>query len=284
MKLVTYDQGGCQKLGVVRDGKVADLAALAENSEAAGSFQSSRRFLEGGDDAIATANALITEAETGAIAESWPALSEVRLHAPITNPPKILALAGNYRAHIKEGGGTVIPKEQLAPNVFTKPTTCIIGPNEAIRLPGSICPNIDYEGELGAVIGKTCHGVRVDTAMEYVAGYLNLNDVSGRTLNFEVPRELTPRDAFFDWLNGKWFDTFAPMGPWLALKDEVPDPQALDLELRVNGQVRQKAGTGDMIFSVAEIVAWISQYMTLNHRHGHTVRCGFCHRNLLAAR
>ncbi len=263
MKLVTYEDAGKLKLGAVAEGRVADLAALAGPGERASYFCCARCFLEAGDAAIVAARDLLAGA-AGRTA-GWPALGSVKLKAPIPDPRKILALAGNYREHIREGGheDVSIVKEAKVPDVFVKPVTCVIGPDEPVRLPGPICTAVDYEAEMGAVIGRTCKNVTAERALDYVAGYLNFNDVSGRRLNIDVPREITPRTRFFDWLNGKWFDTFAPMGPYLVLKDEVPDPQCLPIELRVNGQVRQKATTGDMIFSVAETVAWISQFVTL---------------------
>lgn len=262
MKLVTYEVDKQLKLGAVLGDRVADLAGLAGGRDASRYFRSARSFLEAGGEAIAAAEALVADAAAGGVT-SWPELSGLKLKAPVPDPRKILALAGNYREHIREGGGTVIPKERQVPQVFIKPVTCIIGTEEGIRLPGPICTSVDYEAELGVVIGKTCHYVRVDDALDHVAGYLNFNDISGRKLNVDVSREVTARTSFFDWLNGKWFDTFAPMGPVLVLRDEIPDPQALDLQLRVNGQIRQQASTGDMIFNVAETVAWISQFVTL---------------------
>ena len=262
MRLVTYDDGG-PRLGLVREGRVADLAALADDETTRLAFSGARSFLAAGDTAIAAARRVMREAEDHGMVPSWPALEAVRLMAPVPDPRKILALAGNYREHLREGGGVAVPKERMVPNVFIKPVTTIVGPGEAIRLPGPLCTTVDYEGELGVVIGSTCHRVSVAAALDHVAGYLNVNDVSGRSLNIDVPREASARTAYFDWLNGKWFDTFAPMGPMLVLRDEVPDPQSLRLELRVNDQVRQSANTSEMIFGVAETVAWISQFVTL---------------------
>ena len=254
MKLITYQHDGYLQLGVVHQDRVGSLV---------GRFTSARAFLEAGDSAIAQTNALIEKAVASGAVASWPALSDVDIKAPILDPRKIFALAGNYREHIREGGGEVVPKEQQVPQVFVKPVTTIVGLNDEIRMPGPICTSVDYEGELGIVIGKRCHYVDAEEALDYVAGYLNFNDVSGRKLNISEQRKPMPRTPFFDWLNGKWFDTFGPTGPFLVLKDEIEDPQALDLETRVNGQTRQKASTGDMIFSVAETVAWVSQFATL---------------------
>ncbi len=263
MKLVTYELEAGPKLGAVHEGRVADLAALAGEGTGAKFFRSARCFLQGGQQALAAAKEILSVAIAGDATATWEALDALKLKAPVPDPGKILALAGNYREHVREGGGTVIRKEQQVPCVFIKPATCAIGTGEAICQPGPICTSVDYEAELGVVIGATCHNVTVGEALRYVAGYLNFNDISGRKLNIDVPRQITPRTRFFDWLNGKWFDTFAPMGPFLVLKDEVPDPQTLDITLWVNGQVRQSATTADMVFTVAELVAWISQFVTL---------------------
>ena len=261
MKLVTYETDGQLRLGAVYEDRVADLAALASGD--ARSFGSMRAFLNAGDAGIREARLLLDRAVADGRAGGWPALRAVRLKAPIPDPGSMLALAGNYREHLREGGLTPMAREHHLPELFMKPVTCVAGPDEPIRLPGPICTAVDYEAELGVVIGRMCHDVPPHAALDYVAGYLNYNDVSGRKLNLSSAVEITPRRKFFTWLSGKWFDSFAPMGPFLVLKDEVPDPQNLRIELRVNGAVRQQATTGDMIFSVAETIAWISQFITL---------------------
>jgi len=263
MKLVTYETRVGLNLGAVHEGKVADLAALGGEGDRYRVFCSARSFLENGSQAIEAAKEIVCAAASRGATTSWPAVDALKIKAPVPDPGKILALAGNYRAHIREGGGTVIAKKRQVPSVFIKPATCVIGTGEVIRQPGPICTSVDYEAELGVVIGSRCHKVTAEKALDRVAGYLNFNDVSGRKLNIDVPRETTARTGFFDWLNGKWFDTFAPMGPFLVLKGEVPDPQGLNITLRVNGQVKQSATTADMIFTVAETVAWISQFVTL---------------------
>jgi 2-keto-4-pentenoate hydratase/2-oxohepta-3-ene-1,7-dioic acid hydratase in catechol pathway len=124
---------------------------------------------------------------------------------------------------------------------------------------------VDYEGELGVVIGRRCTRVAADEALRYVGGYLCLNDVSGRKLDpgFERASDLLERAKFFDWLAGKWFDTFCPIGPWLVTPDEVADPMALTLLTRVNGEERQRSSTGDMIHSISRTIAWCSTVSTL---------------------
>jgi len=184
---------------------------------------------------------------------------DVRLAAPIPRPGKLLALAGNYGEHLRESGHTWAEKGVTTPRLFMKPATSVTGPYDPIIYPPN-ANKIDWEGELGVVIGRRARLVSAAAAMDYVAGYLVVNDVSERSLKVETARE---GDKWFDWLNGKWFDTFAPMGPALVLKDEVPDPHALRLVTRVNGTAKQEASTGQMIFDIAELIEWASRWMTL---------------------
>ena len=151
--------------------------------------------------------------------------------------------------HAQESG-LEIPKE---PVVFTKALTCIAGPNDTVELPeGSVAG--DWEIELGFVIGTLARKVPVAQALSHVAGYCLANDVSER--DWQIKRN-------GQWGKGKSFDGFGPIGPWLVTSDELPDPQGIPLELAVNGEVKQKSNTADMIFPVAEIVSYLSQFMTL---------------------
>ena len=193
---------------------------------------------------------------------SYP-LAEIRLSAPVPRPYKLLALAGNYAEHIREGGQEAPGKETTTPRVFMKPpSTTITAPGAPIVIPRN-GNHIDYELELAVVMGRHARFVPAEEALDCVGGYTILNDVSERALKIEKPRASREGDRWFDWLNGKWFDTFAPMGPCLTTPDDIPDPQALDMRLRVNGDTRQQANTGQMIFSCAELVAWISTLVTL---------------------
>lgn len=172
-----------------------------------------------------------------------------RLGPPVTGTPQFIAIGLNYRKHAAEAG-LEIPKE---PVVFNKALTCIAGPDDAVELPeGSVAG--DWEIELGFVIGTLARRVPVATALSHVAGYCLANDVSER--DWQIKRN-------GQWGKGKSFDGFGPIGPWLVTADELPDPQNIALELAVNGQVRQKSNTADMIFPVAEIVSYLSQFMTL---------------------
>ena len=173
----------------------------------------------------------------------------VRLGAPIAGTRQFVAIGLNYRKHAEESGHP-IPTE---PVVFTKAITCISGPNDEVVLPeGSVAG--DWEIELGFVMGRTASQVSVADALGYVAGYCLANDVSER--DWQIKRN-------GQWGKGKSFPTFGPIGPWLVSADELPDPQTIPVELKVNGVVKQSSHTNDMIFSVAEIVSYLSQFMTL---------------------
>ena len=136
-------------------------------------------------------------------------------------------------------------------------------PGETIPMP-TTSNTMDWELELGVIIGKRGKNIPVEDALSYVAGYTVINDVSARTSQWGLEgRNPGEWDLFFDWLNGKWPDGFAPTGPWVVTADEIPDPQALQMTLKVNGHEHQNASTGDMIFTVAELIAFSSRFMTL---------------------
>jgi 2-keto-4-pentenoate hydratase/2-oxohepta-3-ene-1,7-dioic acid hydratase in catechol pathway len=167
---------------------------------------------------------------------------------PIERPGKIVCVGLNYRDHAEEQG-TALPS---APLLFAKWPNTLIGPGEPIVIP-SITKQVDYEAELGVVIGDRVRGVSEENALEAVRGYLCLNDVSARDLQFGDKQ----------WTRGKSPDTFCPIGPALVPAAEVPDPQALAIRAIVNGVVLQDSSTSNMIFTVAEIIAYVSQAITL---------------------
>lgn len=172
-----------------------------------------------------------------------------RYGPPVAGVGKFIAIGLNYSDHAAEANMPV-PKE---PIVFSKATTCIQGPNDAIMLPrGS--EKTDWEVELGVVIGRRARYVEKDVALDFVAGYCTVNDVSEREFQLERGSQ---------WDKGKGCDTFGPIGPWLVTRDEVPDPQNLSMWLEVNGARMQTGHTKTMIFSVADIVSHLSQFMTL---------------------
>jgi 2-keto-4-pentenoate hydratase/2-oxohepta-3-ene-1,7-dioic acid hydratase in catechol pathway len=167
---------------------------------------------------------------------------------PIERPQKIICIGLNYRDHAEEQG-TELP---AAPLLFAKWPNTLIGPGAPIVIP-PITKQVDYEAELGVVVGERVRGVSAENALEAVAGYLCLNDVSARDLQF----------ADGQWVRGKSLDTFCPVGPELIPAAEVADPQALAIRAVVNGEALQDSHTSNMIFSVAEIVAHVSRAITL---------------------
>jgi 2-keto-4-pentenoate hydratase/2-oxohepta-3-ene-1,7-dioic acid hydratase in catechol pathway len=189
-------------------------------------------------------------------------LSSVKLLSPLRRPPKILALARNYQDHITEGGGQPVDKSRVVPKLFLKPSSAIIGPDEPLCLP-TVSHTTDWEVELAAIIGRRCRNVSEAGALECVFGYTVANDVSARTTEWGIEREADQWNEFFDWLNGKWPDGFAPLGPYILTADELPDPQSLDLALYLNGERKQHSNTREMISTVAETIAFASRFMTL---------------------
>jgi 2-keto-4-pentenoate hydratase/2-oxohepta-3-ene-1,7-dioic acid hydratase in catechol pathway len=176
------------------------------------------------------------------------ALARVRLHPPVPDPQKIICVGQNYRDHCAEQN-LPVPER---PIIFAKFATSLAGPRDPIVLP-RISAQIDFEIELAFVIGKGGKHIARESALEHVAGYMIFNDVTARDIQFGDKQ----------WVRGKSCDTFAPCGPALVTPDEVPDPHALALELRVNGVVMQKSNTNQMIFRVPELIAFLSQTITL---------------------
>ena len=175
-------------------------------------------------------------------------LSEIKPLAPIPRPGKLLCIGLNYSDHAAE----IEMKKPERPILFSKYATCVIGPGDPVVLP-TISNQVDYEAELGVVIGKTARKVAVENALEYVAGYTVFNDVSARDAQLGDGQ----------WVRGKSFDTFAPMGPALVTRDEVPDPHNLNISLRLNGAVMQDSNTRHLIFDVNQLIAFLSQAITL---------------------
>jgi acylpyruvate hydrolase len=268
MKLVTYEFWGCVRSGVIVDDWVVDLErayrhVLEERGtpRAAGRATgllppSLKAVLDGGADSLAAATDVVRAART-ALAEAnrrWEVegmatpLDRARLWAPIPDPDKIVCMGRNYRAHAEEGGGSV-PE---APELFAKFANSLVGHNWPIELP-AISNEVDYEAELAVVIGRRAKDVSAAEALDYVAGYTILHDVSARDYQLRTSQ----------WLAGKGMDTFAPMGPWIVTSDEIPDPQKLQMKLEIGGQVLQDANTSTMVFSVSESISYISRVMTL---------------------
>ncbi|GGF60086.1 ureidoglycolate lyase [Azorhizobium oxalatiphilum] len=233
MKLLRYGPAGQEKPGLLDDaGKIRDLSGVVSDLDGAAITP----------EGLAKLKAL--DVSSLPVVEGSP-----RYGAPVANVGKFIAIGLNFTDHAEESG-MPIPTE---PVVFTKATSCIQGPNDDVMIPrGS--KKTDWEVELGIVIGKRATYVEKDEALDYVAGYVLINDVSER--EFQTERGGT-------WDKGKGCDTFGPIGPWLVTKDEVGDVQKLGMWLEVNGKRVQNGNTDTMIFDVKTIVSYLSEFMTL---------------------
>jgi 2-keto-4-pentenoate hydratase/2-oxohepta-3-ene-1,7-dioic acid hydratase in catechol pathway len=231
VRLVTYELGGDVACGVL----AGDAIVPVDDA-------SVRRVLERGPDHWA---ALAADA---ADTDHRVPLEDVRLLAPVPDPDKILCIGLNYRDHAEETGTPPPP----APIVFAKFRNSLVGPTDPIVLPEA-SQAVDYEAELAVVIGRRCRNVAAADALDFVAGAMAFNDVSARDLQMQTSQ----------WTMGKAVDTFAPCGPALVLMDEIDDLQALRVEARVNGATVQSGTTASMIFTIGEIIAFVSSVMTL---------------------
>ena len=239
MKLVTFEFDHRARPGRLAGDDIVDLHALAPDV---------RTILE---------NNLLGRAASAA-GHSVP-LKEVKLLAPIPNPGMVLSVGMNYHEHLKEMK-TPVPEK---PAAFTKSVASIVGPDAPIRIPPSNPDMLDWEGEFSVVIGRPCHRVKAAQALDYVAGYTIVNDVSARDWVapiFSAQGIMGPIHAWEHNLLGKMFPTFCPMGPVLATKDEVPDPANVKLQTRLNGTVMQDANTDDLVFSVVELIEYYSRF------------------------
>jgi acylpyruvate hydrolase len=270
MRLVTFSARGQTRLGAETVSSVIDLSRAGEaffraqgspraREQAAAWLPSTMTgFLGGGEEAMAAARDAVRHVE--AVARSpreaerlrgegvvWNP-DEVRRLPPVPHPPKILCVGRNYAEHAREGGAE--PPE--LPIFFGRFPHSLLAPGEPYVLP-SVSPQVDYEGELAAVIGKRGSAIPEAKALEHVAGYTIFNDISIRDFQRRTPQ----------WMLGKNFDRSGPLGPALVTRDEIPDPQNLQLTVDVSGERMQEAHTGIMIFTVAHLIAYVSQALTL---------------------
>jgi len=257
MRLVTFQsQSGATLGGMIGDAVVALRPALAAAMRAAGEADSAAAAIPAemaaliGSEAamVAAGRALAFAARPSNEALRAP-LASVRLLAPL-RPGKILGVGRNYGDHAKEVGG---PRLGM-PRIFLKPASSVAGPGAAVRIPRAVTKP-DWEVELGVVIGRRARDVTEGTALDYVAGYTVLNDVSAREFQFDVP---VPMTSF-----AKGMDGFCPMGPCIATPEDVGEPWALDIRCWLNGEEVQHGNTRDLIFSVPALIAFLSRYMAI---------------------
>jgi len=247
MKIVTLKKRGAATLldaqyrigALVSEREIVDLSSLVSEKNLTATqiltcFDLESGFLEKANDSVENGKTI--------------ALDDVEISAPVPRPGKIICIGLNYRDHAKESG-MAIPN---SPVIFSKFSTCVIGPDQPIVIPPGSAET-DYEAELAFVIGRRARNIKPEDAMDYVFGFTNFNDVSARDLQF----------ADGQWQRGKSCDTFAPIGKFIVTADEVADPQDLSIKLRLNGHTMQDSNTNQMIFGVAELVEFLSRYITL---------------------
>ncbi|WP_408591001.1 fumarylacetoacetate hydrolase family protein [Novosphingobium sp.] len=233
MKLAIFQHDGVEQVGIVKDGMVQPVPGLADMTGIMADFaahEAALRSLE-------------------ASSEGWLALDAVKLCSPVKRPGKILAIGLNYADHIAESGRET-PQQQMW---FLKASSSIAGPNDPIQLPKASPDSVDYEVELVAVIGKGGRHITREEAPEAVFGYCVGNDVSVRDWQGHSPQ----------WSIAKSFDTHSPIGPWITLSDEMPDPHGHTIRCSVNGDVRQNSNTANLVFDVWAQIEYLSLAMTL---------------------
>jgi 2-keto-4-pentenoate hydratase/2-oxohepta-3-ene-1,7-dioic acid hydratase in catechol pathway len=240
MKLASYTRASATSVGKVEGDRILDLAKMLPPGVVTI------------EDILRAGPTLLDRLEN-ADSKALPShsLSEVIFRAPIAHPSKFLAIGLNYQEHLEEviARGGKAPESQVW---FNKQVSCITGPYDPVHKPRA-SERLDYEGELGVVIGTRCRHVEVNDALNVVAGYVVMNDFTARDWQRKSPT----------WTLGKSFDTHGPLGPWLVTRRDLPDPQALTIKVWVNGELRQELSTARMIYSVAEQIAHLSAVMTL---------------------
>ncbi len=236
MKLATFTHRDSTRIGGVDGAEIVDFSAAAPELP-----REMVAFLEAGPQAMQAAHAAMAKGKR-------IPLADVRLEAPIARPPKFLAIGLNYADHVAESG-LETPQH---PTVFNKQSTCIVGPTDPVHVPRA-SHVVDYEGELGFVIGRRCRHVSREDASDVIAGYLVVDDVSVRDWQLRIPT----------WTIGKSFDTHGPIGPYIVTSDELPDPHRLALRTWVNGELRQESNTKELIFDCFTLVEHLSTAFTL---------------------
>jgi 2-keto-4-pentenoate hydratase/2-oxohepta-3-ene-1,7-dioic acid hydratase in catechol pathway len=237
MRFVTFESGGNSRPGLVTAGNlVIDLLGAG--------FSSILELIEAGPAGLTKVQALAAIAGS----ENTHPLTSVKLRAPIPHPRKLICVGLNYRDHALETNSP-IPD---VPTIFNKFATAVIGPGDDIVLP-RVSKSPDYEAEFAFVIGLGGRHIAAEDWRKHMFGYTLINDVSAR----DYQRATT------QWLMGKTFDTFAPMGPWIVTADEIADPHSLDIQLEIDGEILQNSNTRELIFKIPELIAFLSSVFTL---------------------
>jgi 2-keto-4-pentenoate hydratase/2-oxohepta-3-ene-1,7-dioic acid hydratase in catechol pathway len=252
MKLARFTIAGRTVVGIIDGDRAVPLSQLDPAAP-----ETLRELLAQGPQEIARLAEVLAQQRPAGYA-----LADVRLEAPIPEAQKYMAIGMNYHDHAEEAAkaGITIPKNQLW---FNKQVSCITGPYDPIYKP-RVSEQMDYEAEMGVVIGKRCRYVSLENARSVVAGYFVLNDVTARDWQFKSPT----------YTLGKSFDSHGPIGPWITTADEIADPHALDMKLWVNGELRQQTSTGGMIYDIWQQIHELSQVMTLEP--GDLIATGTC--------
>ncbi len=256
MRLVTYERAGQPRLGLLVHDRVVDAAEAAAKASARPDSlpDSMQGFVEAGQPALDGAQALIAAlaGDATALAASSIPFSDARLLAPIPRPARNIVCVGlNYAEHAAESRMSQGLPEY--PVFFTKPPSTVVGQEAIVPLHASVSRRVDWEVELAVIIGRGGVDISEAEALEYVFGYTVGNDVTARDL----------QNRHQQWYKGKGLDGFCPLGPCIVTRDELPDPQRVRIGLTVNGESKQDADTGDMVFSVAKLISVLSAGMTL---------------------
>lgn len=247
MKLIRYLHSSIEFYGFLTNERVVCLPKLSEILRKPLPLDLNG-LISLGVEGVAAAEELMRTSPEDVKRKATQEMEDATLLAPISSPPKIICLGLNYRDHAEEQGAKM-PEDLI---IFMKPRTAIIGPNESIIHP-SIVKELDYEAELAVIVGQRGRNIRIAEVENYIFGYMAFNDVSARDIQF--------RDK--QWTRGKSFDTFAPMGPCIALTKQISNPNNLWIRTRVNGELRQNSSTKNMVFNVYEVIHRLSRVMTL---------------------
>ncbi len=262
MRLLTYTHSGAPRLGAVIDDWVIDLPAaftvFQQDQSSSGTGEQGLpedmlTFIQAGDWARDAAQKIVDEVTSrdpsGMTDPFVIPLAEVHVAAPVLNPSKIICAGLNYADHCREQN-VPVPER---PKLFAKFPSSLIGSEDSITWPSTVSQKVDFEAELAVVIGRLARNIHADEASRYIAGYTIVNDVSARDVQFMDEQ----------WVRGKSFDTFCPLGPYLVTPDEILDPHSLAIRCHVNDEMMQDSNTNEMIFNAFELIEFISRTCTL---------------------